>query len=167
MRIHSCGVYFRADADRAKWVENLGRVAEDVLEFLRQTGNPLGNPAADIRGVCNADNTIKGTHDGGNRDFEVIPASVFTTNAPLGLQDELAAAIDRFTTNKGPNAVRFDILGSGMTVTARRSGVEQALSIDDLDALAVRILRAVVDEFRVDDDGAFIVVKNALARDGD
>ena len=54
-----------------------------------------------------------------------------------------------------------------MTVTARRSGVAQALSFDDIDALAVRILRAVVDEFRVDDDGAFVVVKNALARDGD
>jgi hypothetical protein len=45
--------------------------------------------------------------------------------------------------------------------------VDRALSIDDIDALAVRILRAVVDEFRVADDGAFVVVKNALARDGD
>jgi hypothetical protein len=63
--------------------------------------------------------------------------------------------------------VRFEIVGHGMTVTARRSGVEQALTFDDIDALAVRILRVVVDEFRVDDDGTFVVVKNALARDGD
>ena len=63
--------------------------------------------------------------------------------------------------------VRFEINGQAMTVTARRTGVDQALSIDDIDELAVRILRAVVDEFRVDDDGAFVVVKNALARDGD
>ena len=63
--------------------------------------------------------------------------------------------------------VRFEINDQAMTVTARRTGVDQSLSIEDIDELAVRILRAVVDDFRVDDDGAFVVVKNALARDGD
>jgi hypothetical protein len=63
--------------------------------------------------------------------------------------------------------VRFEINDQAMTVTARRTGVDQSLSIEDIDELAVRILRAVVDEFRVDGDGAFVVVKNALARDGD
>ncbi len=52
-----------------------------------------------------------------------------------------------------------------MTVVARRTGVPESISIDDVDDLAVRILRAVVDEFRVDDDGAFVVVKHAAADD--
>jgi serine/threonine-protein kinase RsbW len=84
----------------------------------------------------------------------------------LGVNEAVSVLADVDRTNGARLSVRFEIAGHGMIVTASRSGVEQVLSIDDIDALAVRILRAVVDEFRVD-DGAFIVVKNALARDGD
>ena len=85
----------------------------------------------------------------------------------LGVNEAVSVLADVDATRGARLRVRFEILGHGMTVTARRSGVEQALSIGDIDALAVRILSAVVDEFRVDDDGGFVVVKNALARDGD
>ena len=85
----------------------------------------------------------------------------------LGVNEAVSVLADVDVTGGARLRVRFEILDHGMTVTARRSGVEQGLSIDDIDALAVRILSAVVDEFRVDDDGAFVVVKNALARDGD
>lgn len=85
----------------------------------------------------------------------------------LGVNEAVSVLADVDATAGARLRVRFEIVGHGMTVTARRSGVEQALSIDDIDALAVRILRAVVDDFRVDNDGAFVVVKNALARDGD
>jgi anti-sigma regulatory factor (Ser/Thr protein kinase) len=85
----------------------------------------------------------------------------------LGVNEAVSVLADVDATSSARLQVRFEVLGHGMTVTARRTGVEQALSLDDIDALAARILRAVVDEFRVDDDGAFVVVKNALARDGD
>ena len=85
----------------------------------------------------------------------------------LGVNEAVSVLADVDATAGARLQVRFETLDHGMTVTARRSGIEQALSFDDIDALAVRILRAVVDEFRVDDDGAFVVVKNALARDGD
>jgi serine/threonine-protein kinase RsbW len=85
----------------------------------------------------------------------------------LGVNEAVSVLADVDPVDGARLRVRFEIIGEGMTVTARRSGVGHALSIDDIDALAVRILRAVVDEFRVDDDGAFVVVKNALARDGD
>jgi serine/threonine-protein kinase RsbW len=84
----------------------------------------------------------------------------------LGVNEAVSVLADVDATGGARLLVRFEILSHGMTVTARRSGVAQTLSIDDIDALAVRILSAVVDEFRVDDDGAFVVVKNALARDG-
>ena len=85
----------------------------------------------------------------------------------LGVNEAVSVLADVDTADGARLRVRFEINGQAMTVTARRTGVDQALSIDDIDELAVRILRAVVDEFRVDGDGAFVVVKNALARDGD
>ena len=85
----------------------------------------------------------------------------------LGVNEAVSVLADVDAVDGARLRVRFEILGQGMTVTARRSGVDQALSLDDIDELAVRILRAVVDDFRVDGDGAFVVVKNALARDGD
>src|SRR5262245_17351958 len=85
----------------------------------------------------------------------------------LGVNEAVSVLADVESADGARLRVRFEILDQGMTVTARRSGVGAVLSIDDIDALAVRILRAVVDDFRVDEDGAFVVVKNALARDGD
>lgn len=85
----------------------------------------------------------------------------------LGVNEAVSVLADVDPVDGARLRVRIEIVGQGMTVTARRTGIDQALSIDDIDELAVRILRAVVDEFRVDGDGAFVVVKNALARDGD
>ena len=85
----------------------------------------------------------------------------------LGVNEAVSVLADVDAVDGARMRVRFEINGQAMTVTARRTGIDQALSIADIDELAVRILRAVVDEFRVDDDGAFVVVKNALARDGD
>ena len=95
----------------AGWNSTLGLLANPC-------GDPLGNPAADIRAVCNADNTIKATHTGINAAFQVIPDGIFTTNAPLGLSTELQAAIDRFQTIRGADAVRFDILGGSFPAGA-------------------------------------------------
>ena len=85
----------------------------------------------------------------------------------LGVNEAVSMLADVDAADDARMRVRFETNGQAMTVTARRTGVDHALSIEDIDELAVRILRAVVDEFRVDDDGAFVVVKNALARDGD
>jgi anti-sigma regulatory factor (Ser/Thr protein kinase) len=85
----------------------------------------------------------------------------------LGVNEAVSVLADVDATAAARLRVRFEINDQAMTVTARRTGVDQSLSIEDIDELAVRILRAVVDDFRVDHDGAFVVVKNALARDGD
>ena len=85
----------------------------------------------------------------------------------LGVNEAVSVLADVDAVDGARLRVRFEIQGPAMVVTARRTGIDQRLSIDDIDELAVRILRAVVDEFRVDGDGAFVVVKNALARDGD
>jgi serine/threonine-protein kinase RsbW len=85
----------------------------------------------------------------------------------LGVNEAVSVLADVDPVDDARLRVRFEINGRAMTVIARRTGVDQALSIEDIDELAVRILRAVVDEFRVDGDGSFVVVKNALARDGD
>ncbi|MFL5494263.1 MAG: SpaA isopeptide-forming pilin-related protein [Gemmatimonadales bacterium] len=81
-------------------------------------GDPLGNPSADIRAVCNIDHTVKSTHTGANAAFQVIPDAIFTTNAPLGLSTEIGAAIDRFQTTNGADAVRVDILGGSFPAGA-------------------------------------------------
>ncbi|MES2525215.1 MAG: SpaA isopeptide-forming pilin-related protein [Gemmatimonadota bacterium] len=88
----------------AGWNATLGALANPC-------GDPLGNGGADIRGVCNPDNTIRATHSGAGAGMQVIPDAVFTANAPLGLQTELQAALDRFQSVRGADAVRFDILG--------------------------------------------------------
>jgi uncharacterized repeat protein (TIGR01451 family) len=80
-------------------------------------GDPLGNPAADIRAVCNTDHTVKATH-AGTAAFQVIHDTIFTKNAPLGLSAELQAALDRFQTTNGANAVRLDILGGSFPAEA-------------------------------------------------
>lgn len=95
----------------AGWNTTLGVLANPC-------GNPLGNASADIRAVCNTDNTIKATHTGANAAFQVIPDAIFTTNAPLGLSTEIGAAVDRFQTTNGSDAVRFDILGGSFPAGA-------------------------------------------------
>lgn len=56
--------------------------------------------------------------------------------------------------------LRFVLSEHTITVTITRSGVAATITRDDVDALAVRILDAVVDRFEVV-DGAFVVSKRA------
>jgi uncharacterized repeat protein (TIGR01451 family) len=95
----------------AGWNTTLGALALPC-------GNPVGNPSADIRAVCNTDNSVKATHTGANAAFQVIPDAKFTANAPLELNAELQSAIDRFQTTNGADAVRFDILGGSFPADA-------------------------------------------------
>jgi uncharacterized repeat protein (TIGR01451 family) len=95
----------------AGWNSTLGILANPC-------GDPLGNTQADIRNVCNTDHTVKATHSGVNAAFQAVPDAIFTTNAPLGLNTELGTAIDRFQTNHGADAVRFDVLGGSFPAGA-------------------------------------------------
>ncbi len=87
----------------AGWNVTLGTLANPC-------GDPLGNGASDIRGICNANGTIRADWAATAGSWN-IPTTVFTANAPLGLDAELGAAINRFKGVHGANAVRFDILG--------------------------------------------------------
>ncbi len=62
--------------------------------------------------------------------------------------------------------VRFRLERGRVAVELRRTGVDAPLTGGDLDDLATRILKAVVDEFGIDDDGVFRVVKHAGDDDG-
>src|SRR3954453_202965 len=53
----------------------------------------------------------------------------------LGVNEAVSVLADVDPVDGARLRVRFEIIGDGMTVTARRSGVEHALSIDDIDAL--------------------------------
>ena len=110
----------------AGWNTTLGALALPC-------GDPLGNPSADIRAVCNTDHTVKATHTGANAAFQVIPDARFTTNAPLGLSTELQSAIDRFQATNGADAVRFDILGGSFPADAF-DNVTYTLGGDDVTA---------------------------------
>ena len=55
--------------------------------------------------------------------------------------------------------LRFEAGHGEITVAASRSGVAAVAPPVELDVLAQRILRAVVDDFGVDDEGAFLLVK--------
>src|SRR5262245_36814304 len=55
----------------------------------------------------------------------------------LGVNEAVSVLADVDAADGARLRVRFEILGTGMTVTARRSGVAQVLTIDDIDTLAV------------------------------
>ena len=84
----------------------------------------------------------------------------------LGVNEAVSILADVDATDGSRLRLRFEVSPRSMTVTATRSGIEQQISIDDVDDLAVRILRAVVDDFRVD-DGTVVVTKHAVAADVD
>jgi hypothetical protein len=84
----------------------------------------------------------------------------------LGVNEAVSVLADVDDADGARLRLRFAMSGHTMTVTATRTGVDRVVKIDDVDELAVRILRAVVDDFRVD-DGGFVVVKRAVASDGD
>jgi anti-sigma regulatory factor (Ser/Thr protein kinase) len=81
----------------------------------------------------------------------------------LGVNEAVSVLADVDDEGSARLRLRFSSAGSTMTVVARRTGIAEPTSIDDIDDLALRILRAVVDEFRVDDDGSIVVVKHAVA----
>lgn len=84
----------------------------------------------------------------------------------LGVNEAVSVLADVDDADGGRLHLRFLVSDASMTVVASRTGVAGAVTIDDVDDLAVRILRAVVDDFRVD-DGGFVVVKRAVASDDD
>lgn len=57
--------------------------------------------------------------------------------------------------------VRFDLRPGAVVATVRRHGVDEPVAA--LDELARRILSAVVDEYVIDADGAFTVIKRVAA----
>lgn len=85
----------------------------------------------------------------------------------LGVNEAVSVLADVDAAGGARLHLRFVASGRSMTVTVRRTGVAEVLTLHDVDELAVRILQAVVDEFRVDDAGSFVVVKHAVAADVD
>lgn len=86
----------------------------------------------------------------------------------LGVNEAVAVLSD---VDLGPDRaerllVRFEIDTGTIAVELRRSGVGESLTTGNLDDLATRILEAVVDEFGIDDDGVFRVVKRVGDDDG-
>ena len=111
----------------AGWNSTLGVLANPC-------GDPLGNPQADIRTVCDAaTHTVKSTHLGADSASQNIPDAIFTTNAPLNLGAELGAALTRFKSGSGSNAVRFSILGGSFPAGAF-DNVTYTVSGDDVTA---------------------------------
>jgi len=62
--------------------------------------------------------------------------------------------------------VRFETEPGQITVSAHRSGVADTAPLPENDALASRILGAVVDRFSIGDDGMILLVKR-VPTDGD
>lgn len=81
----------------------------------------------------------------------------------LGVNEAVSVLTDVDEPGDARLTVRFDLAPDRLTMTARRANHDEAVTSDLLDALAARILRAVVDEFSIGDDGAFVVVKRAAA----
>jgi anti-sigma regulatory factor (Ser/Thr protein kinase) len=86
----------------------------------------------------------------------------------LGVNEAVSmlADVDHATATDARLRLTFDVASRSMTVRATRRGVDAAFSIDDVDDLAMRIVRAVVDEFQVD-EGGVTVTKHAVAADDD
>ncbi len=85
----------------------------------------------------------------------------------LGVNEAISVLtdIDDDAASPGRLTVRFEVEHDRIRVTAGRRGVDGQPPVE-LDVLAERILAAVVDEYSVDDTGAFLLVKQVPA-DGD
>jgi anti-sigma regulatory factor (Ser/Thr protein kinase) len=85
----------------------------------------------------------------------------------LGVNEAISVLtdLDDDAPTTGRLHVRFEVESDRIRVVASRSGVEDRPGVE-LDVLAERILGAVVDEYSVDDTGAFLLVKQVSA-DGD
>ena len=82
----------------------------------------------------------------------------------LGVNEAISVLTDVDDPDAGRLHVRFELDGGTIVVASQRSGPAPVLAPDDLDELATRILRAVVDEYDVDADGVVTVVKRVDER---
>lgn len=85
----------------------------------------------------------------------------------LGVNEAISVMtdLDDDAPSTGRLHVRFEIADGEICVIVGRSGVGDEPNVE-LDVLAERILGAVVDEYSIDDSGAFLLVKRVPA-DGD
>lgn len=83
----------------------------------------------------------------------------------LGVNEAISVLTDVDVDHDGRLHVRFALAADAITVTADRRGVDAAPPAE-IDVLAERILGAVVDEYSLDDEGVFLLVKRVPA-DGD
>ncbi|MDW3215334.1 MAG: hypothetical protein R8G01_15135 [Ilumatobacteraceae bacterium] len=85
----------------------------------------------------------------------------------LGVNEAISVLtdVDDDVADSGRLHVRFEVGPGQILVIVSRSGVDDEPNVE-LDVLAERILGAVVDEYSVDDTGAFRLVKQVPA-DGD
>jgi anti-sigma regulatory factor (Ser/Thr protein kinase) len=85
----------------------------------------------------------------------------------LGVNEAISVLtdLDDDAPTAGRLHVRFELAADLIRVIVSRSGVDDQPTVE-LDVLAERILGAVVDEYSVDDTGAFLLVKQVPA-DGD
>lgn len=82
----------------------------------------------------------------------------------LGVNEAISVLtdIDDDAPSNGRLHVRFELTDDQIRVTVGRSGVDDEPNVE-LDVLAERILGAVVDEYSVDETGAFLLVKQVPA----
>lgn len=83
----------------------------------------------------------------------------------LGVNEAISVLTDIDAGDDARLILEFEQEAGKVTVVAYRTGVVTALHETDLDILAERILRNVVDEYGIDDAGAFLVVKRATHYD--
>lgn len=85
----------------------------------------------------------------------------------LGVNEAISVLtdLDDDAATTGRLHIRFDVAADHIRVTASRNGVDGQPNVE-LDVLAERILGAVLDEYSVDESGAFLLVKQVPA-DGD
>lgn len=85
----------------------------------------------------------------------------------LGVNEVVAVLTDvDLATHEGARLlVRFELDTDVITADLRRTGAADPFTAADLDELATRILRAVVDEFGIDEAGVFRVVKRVAGDD--
>jgi serine/threonine-protein kinase RsbW len=85
----------------------------------------------------------------------------------LGVDEAVSVMADTDAADDARLHLTFESDHSTITVHVTRTSVPAPLTAANVDDLAVRILRAVVDRFEVGDDGSFIVSKRATGTHGD
>ncbi len=85
----------------------------------------------------------------------------------LGVNEAISVLTDVDEADRvgGRLHVRFELEPDAIRVTVDRRGVNGDVGLD-VDVLARRILGAVVDEFALDDDGVFLLVKRVRTDGG-